>query len=96
MLNGFSLCFRIEYSMFENLNFPISLDEDRFDAWLTEGRESPIRYDYLVVLWDEMEKDFRPVYVSNRQEMNNYLDDPSKVSVVFVAGYDLFSESKIL
>ncbi len=83
-------------NMFENLNFHISLEEDRFDEWLTKGRESKIRYDYLVVLWDEMEKDYRPVYLSDRSDLEKYQDDRSNISDVFVAAYDLYTESKIL
>ena len=82
--------------MFENLNFHASLEEDRFDSWLTKGRESKIRYDYLVVIWDEMEKDYRPIYLADRSELAKYQDDRSNISDVFVAAYDLYTESKIL
>ncbi|MEO9869565.1 hypothetical protein [Ekhidna sp.] len=81
--------------MFENLNFPVTLDENQFDEWLIYGRESKIRYNYLVILWDEMEKDYRPVYLTERKEFEKYTDKRN-VNDVLVAGYDLFTESKVL
>lgn len=82
--------------MFENLHFQSSLEEDRFDEWLADGRESKIRYDYLVVLWDEIEKDYRPVYLSERSDLEKYKEDRNNISDVFVAAYDLYTESKVL
>ena len=82
--------------MFENLHFQYSLEEERFDEWLEEGRDSKIRYGYLVVLWDEMEKDYRPIYLTERSDLEKYQDDRSNISDVFVAAYDLYTESKIL
>ncbi|SNT26796.1 hypothetical protein SAMN05421640_3056 [Ekhidna lutea] len=82
--------------MFENLNFDEPLDENRFDQWFDEGRESKIRFEYLVVLWDEMEKDYRPVFLAERAKLKKYVDDPANVGDVFVAAYDLYTESKVM
>ncbi len=82
--------------MFENLDFKNSLDEDRFENWLVEGRASKIRFNYLVILWDEIEKDYRAVYLMERSELASYNVDARHVGDVFVAAYDLYSESKIM
>ena len=80
--------------MFENLNFQSSLDEEQFEDWLEKGRASKIRYSYLVILWDEVDRSFRPVYLNERSEIGKYSDDLS-VGDTFVAAYDLYTESKI-
>lgn len=83
--------------MFENLNLGESLDEELFDHWLDSGRESKIRYSYLVILWDEVEKDFRPVYLEDREELERYVENKGvAVGDLVVGAYDLFSESKVL
>ncbi|WP_425390922.1 hypothetical protein [Ekhidna sp.] len=82
--------------MFENLNFSSSLDENEFEEWLESGRSSKIRYSYLVILWDEIDRSFHPVYLSEREELKKYTDDYSNVGDTFVAAYDLFTESKIM
>ena len=81
--------------MFENLNFHSTLDEQRFEDWLEQGRASKIRYSYLVILWDEIEKNYRPVYLEERSELERYNDSSVSVGDTFVAAYDLFTESKI-
>lgn len=83
-------------NMFENLKFPIPLEESRFDEWLVQGRASKIRYNYMVVLWDDSEKDYRPVYLVERADLERYVNDTNNVSSVPVAGYDIYSESKIM
>ncbi len=82
--------------MFENLHFSTPLNEERFDDWLVQGGESKIRYSHMIVLWDEMEKDYRPRYLTERAELTKYQDNPSMVGDVMVAAYDLYTESKIL
>ncbi|WP_420318427.1 hypothetical protein [Ekhidna sp.] len=81
--------------MFENLNIGGSLEEDDFEDWLVQGRSSKIRYHYMVILWDETHQDFRPVYLSERSELEKYTDRVN-VGDVFIAGYDLYTESKIM
>ncbi|WP_372530118.1 hypothetical protein [Ekhidna sp.] len=82
--------------MFENLKFLLPLEETRFEEWLEAGRKSKLSYTLLVVLWDEMEKDYRPVYLTDRNDLEKYQDDRGNISDVFVAAYDLYSESKIV
>lgn len=81
--------------MFENLNFGSGLSEDRFDEWLESGRQSKIRFHYIVILWDEIERDYRPVYIIERAELEKYKDYRG-VGEALVAVYDLYTESKIM
>ncbi len=82
--------------MFENLNFHSTLEEETFENWLEQGRLSKIRYSYLVILWDEIEKNFRPVYLIERSELAQYKDNRTSVGETFVAAYDLYTESKVM
>ena len=79
--------------MFDGPDFPKSLDEETFNVWLENGRLAKIGYHYLVIVWDEYESGYRPVYLTDRGEIENY-----KASVGgerFIAAYDLYSESRI-
>lgn len=77
--------------MFDGLGFSKSLDEDTFDQWLVKGRESKINYEYMLVLWEEGEQDYCPVYLERREDINEYQTNHSTI----VAAYHLFSETKI-
>ncbi len=79
------------WAMFDGLGFPKSLDEDTFDQWLVEGRESKINYEFMLVLWEEGEQDFSPVYLEQRSQFEDYQNGLSTI----VAAYHLFSETKI-
>jgi hypothetical protein len=83
--------------MFEGSDFPKSLDEEVFNLWLENGRLSKIGYNYLLVVWDEYESSYRPVYAEHRDEIGTY--EPYKASKgreSLVAAYDLYSESRII
>ena len=80
--------------MFDGAGFPKSLNEDLFDSWLENGRESKLRYSYLLIIWDELESEYQPVYVESREELNNYTPSPGRESLV--AAYDLYSESRVV
>ncbi len=83
--------------MFDGSDFPKSLDEDLFDAWLANGRESKLSYNYLLIIWDELESGYQPVYVESRGEISDYAKH--KISTgreKLVAAYDLYSESRII
>ena len=83
--------------MFEGADFPKSLDEEVFNLWLENGRLSKIRYNYLLIIWDEYESNYRPVYTVHRDEIGEY--EIYKTSVgreSLVAAYDLYSESRIM
>lgn len=84
--------------MFDSPDYPKPLDEELFDAWLEKGRESKIGYEYMLVVWDDGESDYKPAYAESRAhikelKLSNYGDSVEQESVVAV--YDLFSEARI-
>ncbi|HEY9048312.1 MAG TPA: hypothetical protein VIN08_20535 [Ohtaekwangia sp.] len=83
--------------MFDGSDFPKSLDEEVFNLWLENGRQSKIRYNYLLIVWDEYEAKYRPVYAEHRNEIGEYEIYKTSVSrESLVAAYDLYSESRIV
>jgi hypothetical protein len=80
--------------MFDDPNFPKSLDEEVFNLWLEKGRTSKLGYNYLLVVWDEFESTYQPVYATNRDEFESYQQSVSTERLI--AAYDLYSESKIV
>jgi hypothetical protein len=82
--------------MFDSTEYPKSLDEAVFDSWLEHGRASKIPYAYLLLVWDELDEKYFPVFIENRAEIDafeKYGDSP--VRQVLVAAYDLYSESRV-
>lgn len=82
--------------MFDSPDFPLSLDEKEFESWMETGRESKISYAYMLVIWDELEVKYSPVYVENRSEIgrfDRFGDSPERQSLI--AAYDLYSESRV-
>ena len=79
--------------MFDGPDYPKSLNEEVFTTWLENGRTSRIGYLYLLIIYDDYETSYRPVYVSDRQEIASYRDSRSRER--FIAAYDLYSESRI-
>lgn len=83
--------------MFEGADFPKSLDEEVFDSWLENGRQSKLSYNYLLIIWDELESDYQPVYVEDRNKLNDYVEHRiSTGRESLVAAYDLYSESRVI
>ena len=83
--------------MFDGADFPKSLDEDVVNLWLENGRQSRIRYNYLLIIWDGYESNYRPVYVEQRDEIAQYEMYRTAVGrESLVAAYDLYSESRIV
>lgn len=80
--------------MFEGQDFPRSLDEGVFNHWLENGRRAKIGYNYLVVVWDEYESAYLPVYIAHRDEIEKYKTSHSRER--FIAAYDLYSESRVI
>jgi len=80
--------------MFEGSGFPASLEDEVFEAWLERGRQSKIGHLYLLVVWDQFESAYQPVYTSDRQEIARYQAVTSRERLV--AAYDLYSESRIV
>lgn len=79
--------------MFEGQDYPKALDEETFNRWLEKGRLSKIGYSHLLIVWDDYESAYRPVYVSHRDEIEAYRKPGSRERLV--AAYDLYSESRI-
>lgn len=80
--------------MFDGRDFPKSLSENVFNLWLEKGRQSKIGYHYLLVVWDEYESEYQPVYTHDRDEIKIYKTSGSRERLV--AAYDLYSESRII
>lgn len=78
--------------MFETAESSRSLDEERFEAWLEEGRSHKLGFQYMLVIWDEFTQDFRPVYLLERSDMYSYVSPQSEA---VLAAYDLYSESRM-
>jgi hypothetical protein len=83
--------------MFNGSDFPKSLDEQVFNAWLENGRLSKIRYNYMLVIWDQYDLEYRAVYAESRDEMATYeAYETSTARESLIAAYDLYSETRIL
>lgn len=83
--------------MFDGADFPKSLDEELFESWLEKGRQSKMSYTYLLIIWNELETSYLPVYLESRDDLNEYVKDKtSHDRELLVAAYDLYSEAKII
>ncbi len=84
--------------MFDSPEFPKSLGEDVFEAWLEKGRESPITYEYMLIVWDGTIDSYQPLYAEDREDVKEknpgfYGESPTHTATIAI--YDLFSESKL-
>ena len=83
--------------MFDGPDYPKSLSEETFNSWLEKGRQSKIGYEFLLVVWDEYESEYRAVYAANRDELITYDSDKKPTTREWlVAAYNLYSESRII
>ncbi|MEX2336892.1 MAG: hypothetical protein WD555_06440 [Fulvivirga sp.] len=83
--------------MFDSPDFPKSLDEALFNTWLENGRSGKICYSHLLVVWDDVESDYLPVYVEDRDQIGEFEKyGTSTARESLVAAYDLYSESRIV
>lgn len=83
--------------MFDSPDFPQILDESLFDEWLQKGRSSKIPYAYLVIIWDELDGLYYPVYVEERSELQKFARYGQAADhQLLVAAYDLFSETRVI
>lgn len=80
--------------MFEGADFTKSLDEEVFDLWLENGRENRLNPNYLLIIWNDLESEYQPIYLENREEVYDYRPTPGRERLV--AAYDLYSESRIV
>jgi hypothetical protein len=82
--------------MFDGPDYPKSLDESLFESWFETGRASRIPYSYLLIVWDEVEGKYFPVFSESRAEIERFERyGGSPVRQTLVAAYDLYSESRI-
>lgn len=82
--------------MFNGAAFPKPLEEEVFETWLASGRASKIGYKYLLIIWDNYDDDYQPVYVEERNSITKYERYESSTGIEsLVAAYDLYSESRI-
>ena len=82
--------------MFDSSEFPKSLDEDTFDTWLENGRQSRLSYNYLLIIWDEFDVEYQAVYAEDRSHIKKYeryQNSTGRESLI--AAYDLYSESRV-
>lgn len=83
--------------MFNGPDFPKPLDEAVFNSWLETGRLEQLGYKYLLVIWDEYDSQYQPVYATHRDEFGRYQRYRASVGrESLIAVYDLYSESKIV
>jgi len=82
--------------MFEGPDYPQGLNEEVFESWLENGRESKIGYIFMLIVWNVFDQKLQPVYVETREEMQKYeLYPEAKGSEALIAAYDLYSEGRI-
>jgi hypothetical protein len=82
--------------MFDGAAFPKPLEEEDFEAWLEAGRASKIGYNYMLIIWDNYDDDYQPVYVEERDSIHKYERyENSTGRESLVAAYDLYSESRV-
>lgn len=82
--------------MFNGSNFPKPLDEDTFNRWLENGRLDKLGHKYLLIIWDEFDSLYRPIYTAHYDEIKKYPAYKSSVGhESLIAAYDLYSESKL-
>lgn len=82
--------------MFNSSEYPKPLNEVQFMDWLEKGRASKIPYEYLLIIWDELDQEYLPMYVEKRADLMSYEKyGTSPAQQVLVAAYDLYSESRV-
>ena len=82
--------------MLNSSEYPKPLSESQFMAWLEKGRASKIPYEYLLIVWDDLEQEYLPMYVENRAAIHGYEKyGTSPAQQLLVAAYDLYSESRV-
>lgn len=82
--------------MFDSSDYPKPLDESLFEEWLEKGRTSKISFAYLLIIWNEIEASYLPVYTENRAGFAEYeIYGEATTHESIVAIYDLYSESRI-
>ncbi|MCR9249291.1 MAG: hypothetical protein NXI20_02670 [bacterium] len=70
-----------------------SLDESVFDQWLEDGKNRMLGEQYMLVIWNELELEFSPMYVVNKSDINTSLS--ASIHERILGAYDLYSGSRI-
>jgi hypothetical protein len=82
--------------MFDSREYPKGLSEDTFEQWFEEGRESKMRYEYMLVVWDDLEGEYHAEFVENRTSIRKHpMWGESAGHSATIAVYDLYSEARI-
>ena len=81
--------------MFESTEDDRSLSEEVFESWLKKGRSARVCYEYLIIIWNQWDRDFQPVYRETREQAKAY-SEHLDANEELVAVYDLYSESRIV
>jgi len=82
--------------MFDGPDFPKALEEKQFEEWLEEGRNSKIGYHYLLIIWDDYDARYLPVYIEGRAQLTSYDKYGAATNrESLIAAYDLYSESRV-
>lgn len=83
--------------MFEGPSYPNALDESVFEEWLAKGRLSKTPFAYLLVIWDELDRTYIPLYIEQRSELKNFARyGQAPDHQLLVAAYDLYSETRVV
>jgi len=80
--------------MFGSMGFRKELDESIFEEWLEKGRNQLVGYKIMAVSWETIEEEFQHNYFFDKEQLNDFVNE--KGTSVFIAAYDLYSESRLL
>ena len=82
--------------MFDSPDYPKPLPESLFESWFEQGRNSLIPYAYLLVIWDEIEGEYLPVFVERRGDIDSFEKYGESPAIqTLIAAYDLYSEGRV-
>lgn len=69
-----------------------ALPEEQFELWLEEGRSHVIGYHFMLILWNELDRTYKPYYLTDRKDVYSYRTSAAEE---VVAAYDVYSESRL-
>ncbi|MDN3670786.1 hypothetical protein QWY93_15805 [Echinicola jeungdonensis] len=85
------------FNMFESPDYPKPLDEALFENWLEQGHDKKICYNYLLIIWDVLDQEYKPAYIEELQELESYERYPNNYGQEgLVAVFDLYSASRLV
>ncbi len=80
--------------MFGSMGFGKELDETIFEEWLEKGRNQLVGYKIMAISWETIEEEFQHNYFFDKDQLNDFVHEQG--TSVFIAAYDLYSESRLL